>query len=173
MLWSDKFTRQCLPNTLFWFDWISLVKLKFPVTLNCDTGYGLMQPTCTNQHNKACLCYYKPLKFHKPNVCISLLSIYHTTCQCTILCKCFKTVTRYQWAKKIAICFKIIGQSIKLLVNHLISEKVTVLPHLQRNENKNYMLNQQNKIFLKIYNVLYNTIIWVSSSYFDWEKFRK
>ena len=72
MLWGHKFTRQCLPNILFWFDLTSSVKLKFPVTLNCDAG-RLMQPT--NQHNKACLCYYKPLKFPKPNVCISQLPI--------------------------------------------------------------------------------------------------
>ena len=32
---------------------------------------SLMQPA--NQHNKACLCYYKLLKFHnKPILCISL-----------------------------------------------------------------------------------------------------
>ena len=89
------------------FDWTSLVKLKLLMMLS------LMQPA--NQHNKACLCYYKLLKFHnKPILCISLHVIhYHTTCQCTISCKCLKTATKYQWTKKIAICFKIISQSIK------------------------------------------------------------
>ena len=91
------------------FDWTSLVKLKLLMMLS------LMQPA--NQHNKACLCYYKLFKFHnKPILCICLHVIhYHTTCQCTISCKGLKTatITKYQWTKKIAICFKIISQSIK------------------------------------------------------------
>ena len=37
---------------------------------------SLMQPA--NQHNKACLCYYKLFKFHnKPILCISLYVIHY------------------------------------------------------------------------------------------------